>query len=84
MKRHLTLGAALIAVLAGPAFAQTSLDLGVEGFGISIGNSRRWNGLRINLVDHEVEEVYPSPLEGRHDEQSQRSFPLSYPVEEGP
>jgi hypothetical protein len=34
-----------------------SLDVGVHDTGLSIGNSRRWTGLRINLSDHGVERV---------------------------
>jgi len=34
-----------------------SLDLGVNGYGISFGNSARWSGLRFNLVDRRVERV---------------------------
>jgi len=44
-------------VLAGPAGAQ-SLDLGAGGFGLSIGNSARWAGLRINWRDRGVEAVH--------------------------
>ena len=39
---------------AGPARAQ-SLNLGAGGFGLSIGNSIRWDGLRINLRDDGVD-----------------------------
>ena len=37
-----------------PASAQ-SLDLGYAGTGISLGNSKNWTGLRINLRDHQAE-----------------------------
>ena len=33
------------------------LPIGLKESGISIGNSRRWNGLRLNVSDHAVEEV---------------------------
>ncbi|HSD31465.1 MAG TPA: hypothetical protein VLB49_06115 [Gemmatimonadales bacterium] len=34
-----------------------ALNLGVHGVGLSIGNSRRWTGLRINFRDNAVEQV---------------------------
>ena len=34
-----------------------SLDLAVKNIGLSFGNSRRFNGLRLNLVDDGVEEM---------------------------
>ena len=34
-----------------------SLDLGVSGVGISIGDSRRWTGLRLNFRDSRLEEA---------------------------
>ncbi|HEY6223636.1 MAG TPA: hypothetical protein VIW26_07625, partial [Gemmatimonadales bacterium] len=34
-----------------------ALNLGVGGVGLSIGNSRRWTGLRINFQDNQVERV---------------------------
>ena len=34
-----------------------SLDLGVNGVGLSIGDSRRWTGLRINYRDSRLDEV---------------------------
>ena len=37
--------------------SRRSLDLGVEERGISFGNSPRWSGLRLNLVDRHVERV---------------------------
>ena len=37
--------------------SRRSLDLGVKGCGISFGNSPRWTGLRLNLVDRRVERV---------------------------
>ena len=59
--RSVSLAAALgAALLFAPAYtlgAQndrdngTSLDLGINGVGLSIGDSRRWNGLRINYRD---------------------------------
>ncbi|MBD3334971.1 MAG: hypothetical protein GF355_05600 [Candidatus Eisenbacteria bacterium] len=47
---------ALLAV-CGPAAGAESLDLGVSGYGISLGNSRSFNGLRINAVDDHVQRV---------------------------
>ena len=34
-----------------------SLDLASGGYGLSFGNSRRITGIRVNLVDHQVERV---------------------------
>ena len=34
-----------------------ALNLGVAGVGLSIGNSRRWTGVRINFQDNQVEQV---------------------------
>ena len=34
-----------------------SLDLAVNGFGVSFGNSSRFTGFRFNLVDQRVEEI---------------------------
>jgi len=34
-----------------------SLDLAINGFGVSFGNSTRFTGLRFNLVDRDVEEI---------------------------
>lgn len=34
-----------------------ALNLGANGVGISIGNSREWTGLRLNLVDRQVRQV---------------------------
>ena len=34
-----------------------SLDLAVDGYGLSIGNSKRISGIRINAVDRNVEEI---------------------------
>ena len=56
--RSLTVVAALLTAASG-AFAQDSrsLDLTVGGVGISIGDSRRVNGLRVNFRDSRLEEV---------------------------
>jgi len=43
-------------VNVGNSFA-SSLDITYKGTGISFGNSKRINGVRFNLVDHEVEKV---------------------------
>ena len=46
----------LVCIPVSGAWAQ-SLDLAVRGFGLSLGNSSRFNGLRVNAVDHGVEQV---------------------------
>ncbi|KPL03580.1 MAG: hypothetical protein AMJ73_06155, partial [candidate division Zixibacteria bacterium SM1_73] len=40
----------------GDSFA-SSLDITYRGYGISIGNSKRINGMRLNLVDSGVERI---------------------------
>ncbi len=50
------LTAAVLGITAAPARAQ-SLDLGVRNTGLSIGNSERWNGVRVNWSDRRVEEI---------------------------
>jgi len=46
----------LIAFVLLPGFAAAqSLDLGAADHGLSIGNSPRWTGLRLNAVDSQVE-----------------------------
>ncbi|MFP6647775.1 MAG: hypothetical protein VCF24_30075 [Candidatus Latescibacterota bacterium] len=47
----------VLALPAVPIYATESLDLAVRGWGLSLGNSRNTNGLRINLIDHDVERV---------------------------
>lgn len=46
-------------ILQGFAFAGggSSLDIPVKGYGLSIGNSSNFTGLRINFRDHHVEEI---------------------------
>jgi len=39
------------------AASAQSLDLAVSGYGLSIGNSSRFTGIRINVVDQQVEQV---------------------------
>jgi hypothetical protein len=34
-----------------------SLDLGAKGYGLSFGNSKRFTGIRLNLVDSQVERI---------------------------
>ena len=47
-----------LALLAAPLPGETdSLDLAVGGVGLSLGNSSRITGVRVNLVDHEVRRV---------------------------
>lgn len=56
MKRTLVI--ALFALLGASHIpAQSSLDLGVSGVGLSLGNSSRWTGVRINLRDRAVNNV---------------------------
>ncbi len=43
-----------------PVRAENSLDLGFADTGISIGNSARWRGLRINGVDEDMESIRSS------------------------
>jgi hypothetical protein len=40
-----------------PPASHRAVDLTVGGVGVSIGNSRRVTGIRINAVDHQVEQV---------------------------
>ena len=47
----------VLALQAIPIHAAESLDLAIRGWGLSLGNSSRINGLRINFVDHDVERV---------------------------
>ena len=56
MSRRFPLLALVVLSLASPARAG-SLDLGVDEVGISLGNSPRWTGLRINAVDRDLEYV---------------------------
>src|SRR5690349_16870692 len=51
-----------LALVAGCALASAparhrALNLGADGVGISIGNSREWTGVRLNAVDHQVRRV---------------------------
>ncbi len=47
-----------LALLAAPFPAKAdSLDIAVGGVGLSLGNSSRLTGVRVNLVDHEVQSV---------------------------
>jgi hypothetical protein len=49
--------AALSVFAAVPVAAQSSLDLTVDGVGISVGDSRRVTGLRLNFRDRYLEKV---------------------------
>ena len=40
-----------------PAASAQSLDIGLAGHGLSVGDSRRFTGIRINAVDRGVEQV---------------------------
>ncbi|MEJ2679140.1 MAG: hypothetical protein P8174_08710, partial [Gemmatimonadota bacterium] len=37
--------------------SHAALNLGANGYGLSIGNSARWNGLRINWRDAELDRI---------------------------
>lgn len=39
------------------AFAQSSLNIPVREWGISIGNSPKFNGIRLNFRDHRLEQI---------------------------
>jgi hypothetical protein len=54
--RIATLAALASTVRAAPLTAQ-SVDIGVQHTGISIGNSRTWNGIRLNWRDSDVRRV---------------------------
>jgi hypothetical protein len=56
MRKYLLLPILLLFVYAPVVHAQ-SLDIPVEGYGISFGNSKNFTGLRFNLVDSEVEQI---------------------------
>jgi len=56
MRRYLVFLVIFLMVNVGNSFA-SSLDITYRGCGISFGNSKRMNGLRLNLVDRKVEEV---------------------------
>ena len=43
--------------VAEPPANHAALDLTAGGVGVSLGNSRRVTGVRVNLVDHQVERV---------------------------
>jgi hypothetical protein len=51
------LGALAVVALAPRALHAQSLDLGAGNVGVSIGNSPRWTGLRINVRDDGVQRV---------------------------
>ncbi len=40
------------------------IPVGADGYGLAIGNPRRWTGLRLNLADHDVEEIRGIGLSG--------------------
>ena len=40
-----------------PRAVPQSLDVALGGYGLSFGNSRRITGVRVNLIDHQVERV---------------------------
>ena len=54
MNRYIA--ALALTALAAPATAG-SLDLAVSGVGVSLGNSSRLTGVRVNLIDHDVQRV---------------------------
>jgi len=47
----------LLLLAYSPAVHAQSLDIPVEGYGISFGNSKNFTGLRFNLVDKDVEQI---------------------------
>jgi hypothetical protein len=47
----------LLSINAVTVLRAQSLDLPVKGYGLSFGNSKRFNGLRLNLRDSQVEEI---------------------------
>lgn len=55
MKSIMILPFLLLSLFHG-AFAQ-SLDIALDGYGLSIGNSKHFTGVRINAVDREVERI---------------------------
>jgi hypothetical protein len=56
MKKYLLLPILLLLVYIPVVHAQ-SLDIPVEGYGISFGNSKNFTGLRFNLLDSDVEKI---------------------------
>jgi len=45
-------------IFASPSnSSSSSLDIAIKGYGLSIGNSKKINGIRINLVDSNVERI---------------------------
>ena len=42
---------------SSPDSSYYSLDLAIKGYGLSLGNSKGINGIRINLVDNNVERI---------------------------
>ena len=56
MRRCLTYLAVLLMLSMSSSFA-ASLDIPTRGKGISFGNSKRFDGIRFNLVDKEVERI---------------------------
>jgi len=57
MNKRIALPLLLMILLAGSTARAQSLDLAVNEFGLSIGNSPRFSGLRINAVDDGVERI---------------------------
>jgi len=56
MKKYFIYLGCFLAILVHSSFA-SSLDITVRGVGLSIGNSRTANGLRLNFVDRDVRSV---------------------------
>ncbi len=48
---------AMLVLLVGGGAAAQSVDVAVAGYGLSLGNSSRFTGLRINAVDRQVERI---------------------------
>ena len=56
MKKYFIYVGIFFMILAHNSFA-SSLDITVQGVGLSIGNSKRAHGLRLNVVDRDVKNV---------------------------
>ncbi|MBC8368194.1 hypothetical protein H8E52_12375 [bacterium] len=52
-----TLILALLLLISSQAVEAQSLDLAYKDYGLSFGNSKKFTGLRINLVDRDVERI---------------------------
>jgi len=57
VKSLIILSIALLILLETHTARAQSLDIALDGYGLSIGNSSRFTGLRINAVDRQVERI---------------------------